>query len=510
MVDNTANKRLAINTILLYIRMLVSLAITLYTSRVVLNILGQDDFGIFNIVGGVVVLFSFLTNAMTSSTQRFLNYNIGVGDLHKIKQVFNTSIVLHLTVMAFVLLLSETIGLWFLEYKLNIPIDRMDAARWVYQTTVIATLFNIIVIPYRATIIAEEKMNIFAILSVMEVLLKLIIVLVLPLFLADKLIIYSILFALTSMICFVLYRQISRSRFKYSRFMWSWNKSLFKEMMNFSGWYLLGGVAMVGSKQGVNIIINLFFNVAVNAAVGIANQVRNAIYGFVTSFQTAFNPQIVKLYASNEHLELEKLLYRSSKFSYFLYIILSLPVIIFSNVLLSIWLVHVPQYSVIFTQLVIIATAFETLSAPLWTLIGASGQVKFYQIFVSVIILLDIPLVWIALELGFSPPVVFWINSIVSFAAYIFRLVYARKTLYFSMKAYCVKVIFPCLLITIMASPVLYLLSSIGSSGITSIAIMLFSAFIIVMMIYVFGLEKEERSFVRNILASKFLKLRNK
>ena len=355
-METTSNARIAKNTILLYIRMLVILVISLYTSRAILAILGADDFGIYNVVGGVVVLFSFLTNAMTNSTQRFLNYNLGLNDEKKIANVFNTSMLAHFTILGVVLILAETIGLWFVMTQLNIPAERYTASIWVYQASVVATLLNIIVIPYRASIIATERMGVFAYISILDVVLKLIIVLVLPYFSVDSLILYSILLSGISFLILILYRAVCIRKMSFTHFHFVWDKKQYMEQMSFSGWYLFGGVATVGAKQGTNILINLFFNVTVNAAVGIANQVRNAVYGFVTSFQTAFNPQIVKLYASGEHDNLLSLIYRSSKFSYYLLLILSLPIVIFCEDILSLWLVEVPDYAVVFTQLVVITS----------------------------------------------------------------------------------------------------------------------------------------------------------
>lgn len=487
--------------------MIVSLVITLYTSRVILATLGQDDFGIYNVVGGVVVLFSFLTNAMTVSTQRFLNYNIGLGDEKKVSSIFNTVTLAHYTILLIVLVLSETIGLWFVETQLNIPSDRMIAARWVYQMSILATLVNIIVIPYRASIISTEKMDIFAYISILEVVLKLVIVLVLPFFMMDRLILYSVLLSGISFVSYFLYRTICNRKLTFTHFHFEWNKQQFKEIMSFSGWYLFGGVAMVGSKQGVNILINIFFNVAVNAAVGIANQVRNAVFGFVTSFQTAFNPQIVKLYAANEQNRLIQLIYRSTKFSYYLLLILSLPIIIYCEEILSLWLVEVPNYAVIFTQLVIVSSFFEALSAPLWTAIGATGDVKMYQFWVSLIILLDIPIVYIFLKMGMGPTIVFVITIVVNFFAYIFRLIYIRKYVRYSFLSYLKDVICPCATVSAASIPISYLLSNYGGPSVYSLLFMVvLSVTITAASIYFFGLKKNEKTFIMGIITKRLNK----
>ena len=494
-----SNTRIVKNTILLYIRMLIILIISLYTSRVVLSVLGADDFGIYNVVGGVVVLFSFLTNAMTSSTQRFLNYNLGLNDENKVIKVFNTAIITHFTIFVLVFILAETIGLWFVKTQLNIPPDRTTAMLWVYQMSVLSTLINIMVIPYRASIIAAEKMSVFAYVSILEALLKLIIVLILPYVTTDKLISYVVLLSFVSILNFVIYEEVCRRKLSFTRFHLQWDKAQYKEQISFSGWYLFGGLAMVGSKQGTNILINIFFNVAINASVGIANQVRNAVYGFITSFQTAFNPPIVKLYAAGEVEELLKLIYRSSKFSYFLLFTLSFPIILFCKEVLSIWLVDVPEYAVIFTQLVMIESFTEALSSPLWIAIGATGKVQKYQFFVSLIILSSLPLIYISFKLGFNPIIAFLINLIISIIALLYRLLYITKYVHYSFHDYFIQVILPCLKITLISIPVpLILKYYFCASTISTLLILAVSIVISTITIYLIGLNKSERLFITN------------
>lgn len=503
MSDQSANnKRIAKNTILLYIRMFITLIVSLYTSRVLLKSLGVDDYGIYNIIGGVVVLFSFLSNAMTNSTQRYLNYNVGLNDKVGIKKVFCVSMQAHFVISILVLILAESLGLWFVNTRLNIPAERMYAANWVYQLSVLTTCINIMRVPYNAVVIAYEKMSFFAYVSIAETVLKLLIVY--ALFISaniDKLILYAILLTITSGVIWGVYRFYCRRNYDISRYSNIRSNELFKELMSFTSWYLLGGVAMIGSRQGVNILLNIFFNVAVNAAVGIANQVKNAIYGFVTSFQTAFNPQIVKLYASNEKHALSKLLNRSTKFSFFLMFLLSFPIILCSEKLLSVWLINVPQYAVVFTQLTILSTMFDAVSAPLWTVIGATGRVKYYQIIVSIIIIIDIPLAYFALKYGYSPVSVFFINVLINLFAYVFRLVYARRFVEFSMHTYLGKVVLPCLGVLVISLPipiVLLMFTKIHWMVLMGISV-IFSVF----SIYVTGLDKSEKVYIREQLLKK-------
>lgn len=502
-MKTSSNARIAKNTILLYVRMLITLVISLYTSRAILDILGEDDFGVYNVIGGVIVLFSFLTNAMTNSTQRFLNYSLGLNDVKNIKNVFATSILAHTTILVIVFVLAETIGLWFVMTQLNIPAERYTASIWVYQTSVIASLLNIIVIPYRASIIATEKMGIFAFISILEVILKLAIVLVLPLFSTDRLILYSVLLSFISIINLCLYRSICKRKMSFTHFKFVWDKKQYKEQMSFSGWYLFGGLATVGAKQGSNILINIFYNVALNAAVGIANQVRNAVFGFISSFQTAFNPQIVKLYAAKEYDKLLHLIYRSSKFSYYLLFILSLPIIVFCEEILSIWLVDVPNYAVEFTKLVIITSFTETLSAPLWTAIGATGKIQKYQLWISAIVFIDIPLIFVAFKLGYSPVIAFVINIMTSVMAYVYRLVYIKKYVGYRLKDYCTLVLLPCLLITIVSLPIPILLHKVSSTSLMVLLSFGITVSLTCVIIYLFGLKKAEKKFLVDNLVTK-------
>lgn len=479
--------------------MFFTMVVSLYTSRVVLEVLGVEDFGIYNIIGGVVVLFTFLTNALTNSTQRYLNYNVGLNDIISTKKVFCVSMQAHFVISVIVLLLAETLGLWLVNNKLNIPHERMYATCWVYQLSVLVTIINIMRIPYNAVVIAYEKMSFFAYVTILETVLKLLIVY--ALFINDtfdKLILYSILLNVTALIIWYVYRGYCRKYYEVSKYTNVKSYDLFKELISFTTWYLYGGLAMVASRQGINIILNIFFNVMVNAAVGVANQVKSAVYGFVSSFQTAFNPQIVKLYANKDFDALSILIIRSSKFSFYLMLFLSLPIIFCCEDILSIWLVDVPKYAVTFTQLTIITTLFDAVSAPLWTLIGATGNIKRYQIIVSCIIFIDIPLSYILLKSGLEPYYVFISNIIVNMIAYIFRYIYTRKQINLSLKNYSLKVFFPCLIITLFSILSSYVLTMAFPN--MWIITFIFTALSILIFVYIGGLDNQERKYLIRVL----------
>lgn len=500
------NLRIARNTIILYVRLFFTLILSLYTSRILLNAIGIEDYGIYNIVGGVVVLFTFLNNSMTTSTQRYLNYHLGLNDKKETLHIFCISLQAHYTIALIVLLFVETIGLWIVYTQLNIPLEKMPAAKWVYHISAVTLFIDIVRVPYNASVIAYENMSFYALFSIIESTLKLGIAYLLLFCTNDKLIIYSLLLLLLSITSWITYRTYCRRKYATCRYHQIIDKAKFKELMSFSGWYMFGGLAMMGSKQGINIVLNIFFNVAVNAAVGIANQVRGAIMQFVNSLQTAFNPQIVKLYATQDTNNLLLLINRATKYSFLLMYMLALPIVVCCNEILNLWLVNVPEYAVVFTQLIIISAFFEAISAPLWTAIGATGFVRRYQIIVSTIILLDIPVSLVVLRLTALPSIVFLIGLLISFVAYLFRLFYIKKCIEFRTTTYLKEAILPCLYSIVLSAPITYWVHSILDSWngfiITIIVALLSSA----LSIYAISLSKAERSFLVSSIKSKVSK----
>ena len=311
------NKRIAKNTLLLYVRMLFMMGISLYTSRVVLNTLGIEDYGIYNVVGGVVAMFGFINGSMSSATQRYITFALGKGDKQRLQTVFSTTLQIHTLIALIIILLGETIGLWFLYNKMQIPADRMDAAFWVLQCSIISTVVMIVSVPYNADIIAHEKMSAFAYISILEVVLKLMIVYMLVIFSFDKLILYSFLILSIQVLIRFCYSIYCNRHFEETKYKNVWDKSLFKEMTGFAGWSMFGNLAGVLFNQGLNMLLNVFFGPVVNAARGVAVQVQNAVQQFVGNFQMALNPQITKTYAQGDLESMHKLMYRSAKFSFF-------------------------------------------------------------------------------------------------------------------------------------------------------------------------------------------------
>jgi len=503
MSNSANNKRIAKNTILLYFRMLLTMAVTLYTSMVVLKTLGVDDFGIYNIVGGVVVLFSFLNNAMSTATQRFLNFEMGRGAEGNVNRMFSMSMTAHLSIALIVVILSETIGLWFLNTQLNIPADRMNAANWVYQFTILTFCIQIIRVPYNASIIAYEKMSFYAYVGIIEVILKLLIVFLLLFFGWDKLKLYAVLTCGVTLIVLILYKLYCNKVFTTCRYNFFWDKSLYKKLMSFSGWSLFGSVANVGAQQGLNILLNIFFGVAINAAMGIANQVSSAVFGFVSNFQTAFNPQIVKSYAMNDRTYFMNLIFQSSKFSYYLLLLLSVPLLISTDFILQVWLTNVPEYTASFCRLIILFLLIDAISAPLWMSVQATGEIRNYQILMGGLILLNFPLAYLVLKLGFPPQSVLIVRLLINLITYFVRIFYLRNKINLPSGKYIREVILVVTLVTMLALPLPLLVDHYiaGWSGLiaTTFVALLSTG----LCIYAVGLKKNEREVLNRLVMNK-------
>lgn len=500
------NKRIAKNTFLLYIRMLFYLAVTLYTSRVILKVLGVDDFGIYNVVGGIITMFTFLNSAMAASTQRFLTFEIGKkGNVNKI---FSSSILIHRTIALIVVLLGETIGLWFVNTQLNIPSARMTAANWVYQCSILICAINIISLPYNAIIIAHEKMKAFAYISILETSLKLMTALVLPLFFLDKLIAYAWLLTGIAVIIRITYTQYCHRNFSETKVKIGKDKKLLKEMTHFAGWSMVGNLALMAYTQGTNILLNIFFGPAVNAARGIAVQVQNAINSFCLNFQTALNPQITKSYAADELAYMHLLIVRSSKFTFFLLLILSLPVLIETKMLLTWWLGEVPDYTLNFVRIILIITMVDALSNPLIIAAQATGKIRTYQIVVGGILLCILPISYVALKLGAVPEAVFVVHFCIVCVAQVVRLWMIRPMIKLSLRYYCEEVVWKTVTVFILSLALPYLLYRVLPVTWWSFLIVCSTcACSTLFMIYKIGLNHQERKFIQQKLLSLKAKL---
>ncbi len=498
------NKRIAKNTLFLYIRMLLLMAVTLYTSRVYLQVLGETDFGIYNIVGGVVVLLSFVNTSLSFSTQRFLNYEMGKRNVEEVGKVFSSSVMIYSAFSLIILVLGETIGLWFLNTQMNIPAERMAAANWVYQFTLFGFLANMLRVPYNAIIMANERMNFYAYFSILEAILRLSIAFMLIIWSSiDKLILLSVLTFVVFVLVTWCYKLYCNCHFIASRFHYCWEKERFKQLLSFSGWSLLGSSANMGATQGVNLVLNVFCGVVVNAAVGVATQLVNGVHQLVNNFQVAYNPQLVKLYAAGQHQEFLKLIFRSSKFSYYLMLLISIPMFLCMDFILEVWLVSVPQYTADFCRLILIYSLIDSLSAPLWLSVQAVGKIRNYQLLMTAIIMFNLPLSYVALRMGASPLSVWIIRVGINIIVHIARIIYLKRLIQLPIISYLRKVMLPTLLVTLLAFPVPSILNNYYADWVELLVITISSSCILFLLIYFIGLEKNEKGFLVNLVKNK-------
>ncbi|MGL5682626.1 MAG: MATE family efflux transporter [Marinifilaceae bacterium] len=487
------NKRIARNTLMLYFRMLLTMAVTLYTSRVVLNALGVEDYGIYNVVGGVVTMLSFLNAAMSSGTQRYLSFAMGKGDLLQLRKVFSASLSIHIIIAVIILILAETVGLWFLNTQLTIPYEKMTAANWVYQFSILTFMVSVTQVPYNAAIIANERMSAYAYVSIIEVLLKLLIVYLLVALPFNKLELYSVLMFTVSFIIAMTYRIYCLRHFAETHYRFAYDKSLWKELASYAGWNLWGNLAAVGFTQGINILLNIFFGPTVNAARAIAYQVSGAIMQFVGNFQLAVNPQITKNYANGNQDEMTKLIYRSSKFSFLLLFVLAMPILFNTEYILTLWLKNVPQYTVIFCQLVIINALIESFSGPLMIAAQATGKIKVYQSTIGGLLLLNVPISYIVLRLNYPPQATLYVMIIISLLAFVGRLIILKHLIKLNIGEFCKQVIMrPSILLTMMYVIAQY--TTMNAENITQFLIQSsFIGSVSLLAVFLVGLSLNER-----------------
>lgn len=493
------NKRIAKNTLLLYFRMFFIMAVSLYTSRVVLSTLGVDDFGIYNVVGGIVAMMGLLNNAMAVSTQRYLTFELGKGDMVRLQQVFSSCFLIYLLLSGVFLILAETVGLWFLNNKLVIPSERLVAANWVYQFSVISCVNALLANPYNAVLIAREKMNIYAYISIIEVVLKLLIVYLLIIIPFDRLIMYGVLLLIMSLVVTMIYRIYCIRNYQESRFKFYWEKPLFVHLLSYSGWNLFGSLSSLVKGQGLNILLNMFFSPAVNASRGIAYQINNAITQFFTNFYTAVRPQITKYYAQGDLYNMFKLVFRSSKFSFYLIFLLSLPIIIEAPYIIQLWLGQLPEYVVSFTRLIVVISAIDSMANPLMTACHATGKIKLYQSVVGSMIICNVPISYCLLRyVDCGPNEVFVVSMILSTLA-LFLRIWIVKYLIPSFPAweYVYKVIGTSLIISVISALLPIIIHvSMPSSFMTSAIVVASSIISSVGFIYLLGMSNGEKKAI--------------
>ena len=497
------NRRIARNTLMLYFRTAITMVVSLFTSRVILNALGVSDYGIYSVVGGVVMMFTFLNTAMSSATQRFINFELGRNNLAQVARVFSVSLSAHLGIAVLVVLLAETIGLWFLNARMMIPDGRMAAANWVFQMSIFATVVGIVRVPYNATILAHERMSFYAGTSIGEALLRLGIVWALVFSVGDKLKLYSSLVLAVSVFMwlahYVYCRRIFKTAYHPAR-----EITLAREIIGFSGWSLLGGLANMCNTQGINLVFNLFYGVVVNAAMGIASQVNAAIFQFVFSFQMAFNPQIVKSYALGNYEYCISLVFRASKFSFYLLLLLALPMLFNTEPILKTWLELVPPYAPVFLRLIVASALVDALAGPLWMSAHAIGNIRNYQVVVSLLVLSNLPLAYAVLSLGYSPAWVLALRVAINLLALLWRVWYFCVKMRVPLYSYFLQVMLPVLSVLVLAAVLPAVFNHMWTGPGAWIVSSILAVGCVVGSVWVFGLTPNERDVLMAILRKTF------
>lgn len=510
-MNGSTHKHIVKNTAFLYIRMLLILVVTLYTSRIILEVLGEDDYGIFNLVGGVVVLFTFLGSAMTIATQRYLCSFIGQDDKVSLQKLFSSSLIAHFILILILVVIAETLGLWFVKNKLVIPPERYSASIWVYQISIVIAAVNVYRIPFNAAVLSYERMSFYAYTSIVEVGLKLIILW--PLFYVntDKLVIYAVLLLLINIILLIWYIVFVDSKLESVRHRWNVANHYFvKDIFKFAGLNALSSFANISSKQGFNILVNIFYGVAVNAAVGIMNQVSSAVYQFISNFQTAITPPLMKDYSRQDYKSVSSLLISSAKFSFLLLLILITPVIFNINEILSIWLVNVPPYTSGFCIFSLIVLLPNTIGGPVWTVMQATGKIKRYQIIISLIILFNVPVFYLLLRFLNYPPYALGIQFVTNFIVVLVGIRMGLIKLNITIRTVAKTVFLPCLSVWMLSWGIIYILdlkSLFGcNAGFWSVIGSGLIEVFIAMIISFFILTRSERKFLKSLVISKILR----
>lgn len=510
------NKRIAKNTLMLYIRMFLIMLVSLFSTRVVLHALGEEDYGIYNVVGGIVVMFSFLSRVLASASQRFFAFELGRNNKLRLKQVFNITLVLYLLIIVIIIIASEVFGLWFLYTKATIPEDRMVAANWIFQFSVVSFSISLVTTPYQAAIIAHEKMDVYAAVGILEAVLLLLVALTLrylPLS-SDLLIVYGLFVLINTLIISCCYIFYALKHYEESRFSFYWERPLAKEILSYSGWNLFGAVAGVARSQGINMLINVFFNPAVNAARGIAYQINNAINQFANNFFTAVRPQITKNYAKGDADSTLSLVFSSSKLTYYLLLFVAVPIMVYAEPILKLWLSIVPDHTLLFTELVIIVALVDSISNPLMTLAQATGKIALYQAVVGTLLLFNLPFSYIFLKLGYPAEITMVVAIIISVISLFARLLILRRITVFPVRYYIEKVILKISVPTIISYGSVYLIKVLFEPLSDSIILLLIklvlSVCITMVVIFFFGLNNREKDMLKGFVINKIHRSKQK
>lgn len=502
-----SNKKIAKNSLLLYIRMLLNMVITFYTSRVVLNTLGVEDFGIYGVIGGIVSLLSFLNGCMSSTTSRFYTFELGRNDERQLKKVFSAALTIHIIIAVIILILGEFIGVWWIKNKLIVPLERINAVYWVFHLSIVTTVLNIVQVPYNAAIIAHEKMDIYAFVEILNSMLKLAVAFLITICHFDKLILYSVFLSCVALFVVCIYRVYCLNHFPETHYSFHNDKKIIKPLLSFSGWELFGACANVAKSQGNNILLNIFFGVTLNAAYSLSNQVYGAVGQFVNSFQIAVNPQIIKNYARGNMEQFFNLIYKSARFSYFIVLIPIIPIIYNIDYILVLWLKNPPVYVSIFVVLILLDTMVNTLATPLVFAAKSIGKIKYYQIIVGLLLFLNLPLSYILFLKFDMPYIMFYVRIVLSIATLIYRIYFLKWIVKMSLRNFwknvCNKVISSTIFLFVVFSFVKYY----WGVSVTLLDFVIQTIIIIVIefvVIYFVGLYTSERLFINKVVTCFF------
>ncbi len=501
------NKRIAKNTLLLYFRMLLLMAVSLYTSRVVLNALGVEDFGIYNVVGGVVAMFTVISGSLSAAISRFITFELGKGDGEGLKKTFSAAVTIQLLLSLVIVVLIESVGVWFLNAKMTIPADRLAAANWVLQFSIVTFVINLVSVPYNATIIAHERMSAFAYISIFEAVGKLAVAFLITVSPIDRLVFYAVLMCAVAVSVRLMYGRYCKRHFTECTYRFRWDKELLRRMLGFAGWQFFGSGSYILMTQGVNILLNIFYGPIVNAARGIAVQVDGVVQQFVNNFTTAINPQITKSYAANDNEYMFNLIYSGAKYSFFLVLLMSVPIILETETILYLWLKNVPEHTVSFLRLILAIELLYVLSNTMMTAMLATGRIKKYQIIVGGTGMLVFPLSWIFFKFGFAPEVAFVIQFIIFVVQLIYRLFLLHSMIGMPVKDFIHKVIIRAMIVAFISFLIPSIIHSfIDCDGIFKfILVVIISLLSTIVTIYYAGLTDNEKNFAYKTIKSKFI-----
>ncbi len=493
---------------MLYFRMFITMAVSLYTSRVVLDLLGINNYGIYNVVGGIVAMSSFITNSMSNGVQRFITFALGEGDKTNLRKTFGMCINIQLIIAVIIFIFLETIGLWFLNTQLQIPPDRMNAANWVYQFSILTLLLNITSSPYSAAVIAYERMSVFAYVSIIEVTLKLGLVFLLAVVAIDSLKLYAILMFLNSLIIRLIYQLYCRLKIEDCHYSFFWDLKMFKTILSFSGWNMFGGISVVLGNQGVNILLNIFFGVVVNAAKGVSMQVKTAVFSFHNNILTALRPPIIKAYAQGNYEYMKDLTYRGAKYSFLMLLLISFPVILETEQILSWWLKEVPEYATIFVRLMLAVSLIDCLSGTVQVISQATGNLKRYNLWCSTILYLQLPISFAFLKLDFEPESVFYVSILISSVALFVRIHLVHLLVpSITIKEFVFITLLPAFYVISISSLITILLKYFLNENTISFFMKCFlSTISIILSTYIGGTDKKERKIIIDVIAKLFMR----